>query len=144
MLRTVLPLPLIILNPAPLAAQAPVQWYGQDFDKTLQLAQSRDSMVLLYFWAEGSAHCTSFWNNTLQAPTVEQRLSKLVCFGADAATLEGATLAPALQRPRLCRRCSWSIPRRRPRRMHCLATCQPANSISRSIASSAGQERSPL
>lgn len=90
---TLIAAPLPAQPPASTAApKTPTVWRTSAFSDTLATAAALRQRVLVYFWMNGSEHCSQLWGTTLTSPTAETELSVFVCHSADATTPAGAEL----------------------------------------------------
>lgn len=76
----------------PATASSSVAWNHGDIQDSLTAAEGANRQVLVYFWMNGSAHCTNLWGQTLTQPAAGAELGHFVCHGADATTETGAKL----------------------------------------------------
>ena len=89
----VAPFVLAFAAAAPLAAQAAkVVWHDGAFDGTLAQAKASGRSVLVYFWMEGSQHCSDLWTQTLDTPEATKLLGGFVCHSAKATDKVGREL----------------------------------------------------
>ncbi len=72
--------------------RAEIQWFDRSFEDALSTAGDQDKMLFVYFWMEGSQHCETLYQQTLQSPPAQEILQSFVCLSVNAADAQQATV----------------------------------------------------
>lgn len=75
--------PLILSLTPTTPPPAELTWFEGSLDQAVAQAREKDSHVLVYFWRNGSDHCSSLYQNTLQNAEVPAALGDMVCLSAN-------------------------------------------------------------
>jgi len=69
-----------------------ISWYSGTYESATLEAGRRGKPLLVYFWMDGSEHCTRLFQDTLQKPEAAQALRDYIVFSAKATEPSGAQL----------------------------------------------------
>ncbi|MEQ8762464.1 MAG: thioredoxin family protein [Planctomycetota bacterium] len=75
-----------------IAQERLVEWYPDGWSNALGRAGAKDSLVLVMFWAQGSAQCDKLFQETFGDPKAMATLKDIVCYSADTRSQEGHEL----------------------------------------------------
>lgn len=81
-----------LLTSAALGQAPQIPWFDGPFSNALGQAHGEDTLVAVYFWADGSEYCKRMFQETLSTDEAAAELAGVVCFSADAADPRGARL----------------------------------------------------
>ncbi|MEO0649539.1 MAG: thioredoxin family protein [Planctomycetota bacterium] len=74
------------------ALPADLDWIHGDLEEAERRASAQARPILVYFWSNGSQHCSAMYQETLQSEETAEILGRHCLVSADVASAEGAAL----------------------------------------------------
>ena len=83
---------LSTLTVAPPTTGAELEWFDGPLTSAVGQAAQDDALVMVYFWRNGSDHCTQLYQETLSNERAVKALASTVCYSANYDDAAGSKL----------------------------------------------------